>query len=103
MGINIIPKYLIEQDKDQDGFYWIEDQHKTFDTLRCAGDLDFVTTEDIKWHYCGETADAYRYKRPDDFERAKDWVEIHIGFGSRLIPLLDEMAVNPNLWIFISW
>lgn len=113
MGIHIIA-YTLGKTITEEGFgcgekYIENERYNSFDSIRMAGDTDFIFESDFGWKYKYDDPDKpdfeNSYRRPEDLNRAKDWIQKNIPEGNqnRLITLIDDMAQNQNLWISVSY
>jgi hypothetical protein len=112
MGLHIIAYRIIGIDTEEDYSgkpikYLKTESYKGFDSIRHSGDGDFATDiEFIKHPDDGEDFEE-RYYRPKDIEQAKQWVlnsgKIPDCNQSRLLKLLEDMSIDPLLYICFSW
>ena len=111
MGVNLFPYVLKERIEDPYGKYFDKERFEEFDSLRYAGDRDFICS-DIEWleeldnpegRSLGEV--GQNFSRPADIDEAIRWIENNISENrqKRLIDLMEEMKKNENLYIYPSF
>lgn len=89
MGVHIIPyKFEGIDDESCDIVEWLRNE---FDSLRMAGDTDFI--DENKWEYLGVDEE---FRRPLDIDKTIQWCE-KSRFQQRFIPYLERMKTDKTL------
>lgn len=102
MGVNIYAYKIAERNEDGK----IPATEIDFDTDKYAGDRDFMSSLD--WDCINEYENVFMsdvmYCRPQNIEKAKDWVLNNLPEGNqpRLLNLLDKMADDESIYIYFS-
>lgn len=109
MGLNIIVYKVVEKTMEEGWhnnlvpYYKVEKQ-EFFDSLRFAGDKDFVSENEFVY-YDESDEEGMNYVRPKDFKKCREWVNEHIQEGNRprLLKALDELEKDKSLVFMWSW
>lgn len=113
MGLNIIAYVLGERVETDHGDWYIETIPFTkFDSMRFSYDREFATCREFAWDFEQDDPNhpyaeihGRTYYRPHNLNEAREWIKKNVVESNqqRLLTLLDDMEIEPDLYLYFAW